>query len=99
MRVTIIGAGLSGISQAIQLKRQLGDEVVITIIERVDDIGGIWLNSTWPGAGVDIPVHLYSLYSDSKADWPNVFASQEEMLRYLRECVASHGMSNTAPLM
>lgn len=92
MRVTIIGAGLSGISQAIQLKRQLGDEVVITIIERDDDIGGIWLNSTWPGAGVDIPVHLYSLYSDSKADWPNVFASQEEMLRYLRECVASHGL-------
>ena len=86
MRVTIVGAGLSGISQAIQLKRQLGDKVDLVIIEREDDIGGIWLNSTWPGAGVDIPVHLYSLYTDPHS-WKNVFATQEDMLAYLRSCV------------
>lgn len=85
-----MGAGLSGISQAIQLRRLLGDELDLTIIDREDDIGGTWLNSTWPGAGVDIPIHLYSLYSDPSTRWENFFASQNEVLQYLKDCVGRH---------
>jgi cation diffusion facilitator CzcD-associated flavoprotein CzcO len=90
MRVTIVGAGLSGISQAIQIRRQLGDRVDLTIIECDDDIGGIWLNSTWPGAGVDLPIHLYSIYTDPQS-WTNVFATQADMWTYLKSCVARYG--------
>lgn len=89
--VLIVGAGLSGISQAIQLHRQLGEKVDITIIDREDDIGGTWLNSTWPGAGVDIPIHLYSLYSDPSTEWESFFASRDEVLGYLNDCVDKHG--------
>lgn len=89
--VLIVGAGLSGISQAIQLKRALGHDRDLLIVDRDDDIGGTWLNSTWPGAGVDIPIHLYSLYSDPSADWENVFASQREILGYLKDCVERNG--------
>jgi cation diffusion facilitator CzcD-associated flavoprotein CzcO len=90
-RVTIVGGGLSGISQAIQLRRQLGSRIDLTIIEKEHAAGGTWLNSTWPGAGVDIPIHLYSLYSDPKSDWSHVFANQEQVLGYLNECIEKHG--------
>jgi cation diffusion facilitator CzcD-associated flavoprotein CzcO len=90
-RVTIVGGGLSGISQAIQLRRQLGSLIDLTIIEKEHAAGGTWLNSTWPGAGVDIPIHLYSLYSDPKSDWSHVFADQEQVLEYLNECIEKHG--------
>jgi cation diffusion facilitator CzcD-associated flavoprotein CzcO len=93
-RVTIVGGGLSGISQAIQLRRQLGSFIDLTIIEKEHAAGGTWLNSTWPGAGVDIPIHLYSLYSDPKSDWSHVFADQEQVLCYLNECIEKHGKSS-----
>lgn len=91
-RVTIVGGGLSGISQAIQLRRQLGSLIDLTIIEKEHAAGGTWLNSTWPGAGVDIPIHLYSLYSDPKSDWSHVFADQEQVLGYLNECIEKHDL-------
>jgi len=91
IRVTIIGGGLSGISQAIQLRRQLGNRVHLTIVEKEHAAGGTWLNSTWPGAGVDIPIHLYSLYSDPKDDWETVFADQKQVLDYLNECIVKNG--------
>jgi cation diffusion facilitator CzcD-associated flavoprotein CzcO len=91
-RVTIVGGGLSGISQAIQLRRQLGSPVDLTIVEKEHAAGGTWLNSTWPGASVDIPAHLYTLYSDPQSDWDHVFAEQKQVLRYLNECIDTHGM-------
>jgi len=33
-------------------------------------------------AGVDVPIHLYSLYSDPKADWTTTYAEQPEVLAY-----------------
>lgn len=51
IRVTIIGGGMSGIAQAVQLQRALGKSVVITVIERGSSPGGTWRDSTWPGAG------------------------------------------------
>ncbi|GFZ49896.1 hypothetical protein JCM24511_07299 [Saitozyma sp. JCM 24511] len=93
IRVAIVGGGLSGISQAIQLRRQLGSDVDITVFEKEEAAGGTWLNSTWPGAGVDIPIHLYSLYSDPKSDWDRVFAEQREVLEYLNNCIEKNGLS------
>lgn len=33
-------------------------------------------------AGVDVPIHLYSLYSDPKTDWTTTYAEQPEVLAY-----------------
>ncbi|KAK4686740.1 hypothetical protein P7C73_g3384, partial [Tremellales sp. Uapishka_1] len=49
-RVVIIGGGISGIAQAIRLKEALKDKVQITILEKASAPGGIWRDSTWPGA-------------------------------------------------
>jgi cation diffusion facilitator CzcD-associated flavoprotein CzcO len=61
------------------------------VFEKEEAAGGTWLNSTWPGAGVDIPIHLYSLYSDPKSDWDRVFAEQREVLEYLNNCIEKNG--------
>lgn len=82
IRVAIIGAGISGLAQAIRLKENLGTRAEVTIYERESRAGGIWRDATWPGAGVDIPIHFYSLFSDLKPDWKSVYASQPEVLEY-----------------
>lgn len=89
--ITIVGAGYAGIAQAVALKRRLGGRVAVRVVDKADGPGGIWKTSTWPGAGVDIPIHLYSLYSDTVGDWKNVFAEQKDVLSYLEGLIAKHG--------
>ena len=91
--VTIVGAGYAGIAQAVQLKRRLGGRIAVRVVEKADGPGGIWKTSTWPGAGVDIPIHLYSLYSDTVGDWKNVFAEQKDVLSYLEGLIKKHSQS------
>ena len=45
--VTIVGGGISGIAQAIHLKKQLGDKLELSIFERKSEAGGVWRDSTW----------------------------------------------------
>lgn len=50
-------------------------------------------------SGVDIPIHLYSLYSDLKHDWTNVYASQEQVLEYWEGLIDRYRMSLASGLM
>ncbi|MFP6681173.1 MAG: NAD(P)-binding protein, partial [Gammaproteobacteria bacterium] len=50
--VLIIGAGISGICAAANLKA-VG--VPFTILEKNPTVGGVWLENRYPGAGVDTP--------------------------------------------
>jgi 4-hydroxyacetophenone monooxygenase len=80
VRAMVVGAGISGLAAAIRL-RELGIEVVI--VERRDDVGGTWLDNRYPGAGVDVPSHLYS-YSFASYDWSHYFARRDEIHDYIR---------------
>lgn len=53
----------------------------------------MWRDSLWPGAGVDVPIHLYSLDSDLSADWDEVFASQPAVLAYWHSIIEKHGLA------
>ncbi|KAG6860624.1 hypothetical protein C0995_009273 [Termitomyces sp. Mi166 len=75
-RIVIIGAGLGGISAAIQLKRQLGFEN-FTIYEKATAVGG-----TWRGCGSDVPGHWYSLSTDLNPNWSSFYVSQPEIRAY-----------------
>jgi 4-hydroxyacetophenone monooxygenase len=77
----IIGGGVSGICAAVRLQ-QAG--IAYTILERNSDVGGVWLENRYPGAGVDTPNHLYS-FSFAPHDWTRYFAAQSEILLYLRK--------------
>ena len=87
-QVVVIGAGMSGILAAYHLK-QAG--ISYTVIEKNADVGGTWLENTYPGCRVDTPNHSYS-YSFMPKDWPQFFSSQEVLLGYFRECASRFGI-------
>ena len=76
----VIGAGISGVAAAIKL-RSLG--IPYVVLESGDDIGGVWRENTYPGAGVDTPSHLYS-YSFAPNAWSRYFACRDEIVAYVR---------------
>ena len=85
----IIGAGMSGIVAGTRLK-QAG--VPFVIIEKNADVGGTWLENTYPGARVDVSNAFYSYSFAQKIDWPNSFSPQEVLLDYFRECADEAGI-------
>ncbi len=82
--VLIIGAGISGICAAVNLKAA---GVPFTILEKNSTVGGVWLENRYPGAGVDTPNHLYS-YSFAMRDWSMFFALRDELHEYLDDVTA-----------
>ncbi|MBP0656546.1 FAD-dependent oxidoreductase, partial [Mycobacterium tuberculosis] len=66
-RVLIIGAGFGGLGAAYELTRD--DLADVTILEKADDVGGVWRDNTSPGAACDVPSNLYSYSFHRKTDW------------------------------
>lgn len=89
-RVVIIGAGISGICLAIQLQR--AGMKSLTILEKSEDVGGTWLDNTYPGCGCDVASILYSYSFAPKYDWSRKFAPQSEILQYFRDCTDRFGV-------
>ena len=86
--VVVVGAGMSGILAAHRLA-QAG--ISYTVIEKNADVGGTWLENTYPGCRVDTPNHSYS-YSFAPSDWPQFFSSQPVLLDYFQDCAARFGI-------
>ncbi|WP_256663444.1 NAD(P)/FAD-dependent oxidoreductase [Pseudomonas sp. C27(2019)] len=80
----IIGTGFAGIGMAIKL-RQAGI-TDFTILEKAQDVGGVWRDNSYPGAACDVPSHLYSFSFAPNPEWTRIFASQAEIYSYLQQC-------------
>lgn len=89
-RVAIVGAGFSGIGAAIKLIQAGHTDLVI--LERNPDVGGTWLDNTYPGCACDVPSHLYSFSFAPNPAWTRRFAPQKEIGAYLRACVDAFGL-------
>ncbi len=87
-RVAIVGAGMSGLLAAYRC-RQAGLDVVV--IDKNPDVGGTWLENSYPGCRVDVPNHFYS-YSFVQHDWPQYFSTQPVLLDYFRRCAEQFGV-------
>src|SRR5690348_13304556 len=87
--VLIIGAGMSGLLAAHRLQ-QAGIEYAI--IEKNHDVGGTWLENTYPGCRVDNPNHNYSYSFAQRHDWPLHFSTQDVLLDYFRRCADTFGL-------
>jgi len=70
--VVIIGAGINGISTAVNLQR-LG--IPYTLIDRQSDIGGTWLLNTYPEARVDTLGFSFQYKFERKYKWKERFPS------------------------
>jgi 4-hydroxyacetophenone monooxygenase len=79
--VVIVGAGASGIALSARLER-LG--ISYTVVERHEEVGGVWLENRYPGAGVDTPSHAYSYSFGPRYQWPRYFSAREHIHDYLR---------------
>lgn len=77
--ILIVGAGFSGLCAGALLGAA---GVRCSIVERSDEVGGVWLENRYPGAGVDTPSLLYS-YGFQPYDWPHHFATRDEVKAYL----------------
>jgi 4-hydroxyacetophenone monooxygenase len=89
LHVTIVGAGMSGLLAAHRLA-QAG--VPFTVYEKNDDVGGTWFENRYPGCRTDVASHLYNYSFATRSDWPEHFASWEEMLDYFRSFAKEHGL-------
>ena len=75
----IVGAGVSGLCAAIHFQRA---GIPFEILEKSSELGGVWRDNRYPGAGVDTPNHLYS-FTFAPYDWSRYFALREELKEYL----------------
>ncbi|MGW4794545.1 flavin-containing monooxygenase [Nonomuraea sp. NPDC004297] len=88
--IVIVGSGFAGICMGIRLKQAGHHDFVI--LEKAAELGGTWRDNTYPGCACDVPSHMYSYSFELNPDWSRMFAPQEEIQGYLRECAADHGV-------
>ncbi|CAN5403891.1 NAD(P)/FAD-dependent oxidoreductase [soil metagenome] len=89
-QVGIIGAGFGGLVAALRLQKEGKSSFVI--FERASEVGGTWRDNIYPGCACDVPSHLYSLADELNPNWSRAFSSQPEILAYMKEVVAKHGL-------
>lgn len=86
----IIGAGFGGLGQGAQFAQEGIEDFLI--LERGNDVGGVWRENTYPGAACDTQalVYCYSYFLNLKVT--RMFAGQEELQGYLRSMVEEFGL-------
>jgi cation diffusion facilitator CzcD-associated flavoprotein CzcO len=91
VRVAVIGAGLAGVAAGVALKNEGIEDFVI--LERADDVGGVWRANTYPGVACDIPSHLYSYSYAPSAEWRHTFARGSQIHSYIRSIATDNGLT------
>jgi cation diffusion facilitator CzcD-associated flavoprotein CzcO len=86
----VIGAGFGGLGQGAQFVQEGVDNFLI--LERGNDVGGVWRENTYPGAACDTQalVYCYSYFLNLKVS--RMFAGQDELQGYLRSMVEEFGL-------
>ena len=88
--VLIVGAGISGIGAAYHLQDKCPGKTYM-ILERRQRLGGTWDLFRYPGIRSDSDMHTFG-YSFRPWTQPEVVASGDAILEYLRETVDAYGI-------
>ena len=89
-QVVILGAGMSGLCMAVQLKRAGQHDFVI--LEKSEGLGGTWWANRYPGAHVDVPSPLYSFSFAPNPAWTRRFAAAPEIRAYMEGVAVRYGV-------
>lgn len=89
-RVAVVGAGFTGLAVGLALLRRGVHDFVL--LERADDVGGVWRDNTYPGVGVDTPSPLYQLRAMTNPGWSDLYAPGHEVQDYARRLARSTGL-------
>src|SRR4051812_4391314 len=95
MRVTIVGAGMSGLCVAIKLREAGVDDV--TIFEKAAEVGGTWRENTYPGLSCDVPSRYYSYSFAPNPEWTSCYSPGSEIQEYLRGVADAYGLRSRVP--
>ncbi|WP_293785213.1 NAD(P)/FAD-dependent oxidoreductase [uncultured Aeromicrobium sp.] len=82
LRAVVVGAGVSGLAAAVNL-RAAGVEV--TVLDKNEEVGGTWWENTYPGCRLDTPNFTYSYSFAQRPVWPDHFSQQPDLRDYLIE--------------
>ena len=88
----IIGAGMSGLLSAIELKRAGYDDFVL--YEKGDRVGGTWRENTYPGIACDVPSHFYSYSFALNPDWSHRFSPGPEIQAYFDDIARRYDVTS-----
>ncbi|QQQ64393.1 flavin-containing monooxygenase [Paenarthrobacter ureafaciens] len=89
LKVTIIGAGMSGIGLAFTLA-DAGIEY--EILDMSQDVGGIWFDNTYPECGVDTQAFQYAWDAEPNLNWTRFDVKRDEILQYIRDAASKRGV-------
>ncbi|KAH6971395.1 hypothetical protein BKA56DRAFT_677521 [Ilyonectria sp. MPI-CAGE-AT-0026] len=92
LRVAVIGAGLSGILSGILFPEKVPN-VQLTIFEKSKEVGGTWLENTYPGVRCDIPSHVYQTTFSPNLEWTEQFAKGAEILEYWKNLAKKYDVA------
>ncbi|WP_321853983.1 flavin-containing monooxygenase [Burkholderia cenocepacia] len=88
--VIVVGGGIAGVGAAIKLRQSGITDFVV--LEKAEEIGGVWHANTYPGCACDVPSALYSYSFAPNPHWSRVFAEQGEIKAYLQATAREHGV-------
>ena len=91
VEVVIVGAGISGIGIARRLLAAGWTDLLL--LDRADDLGGVWRDNTYPGVAVDIPTTSYSYGPETAPYSARAHATGTEILSYVREVADRAGVT------
>jgi cation diffusion facilitator CzcD-associated flavoprotein CzcO len=86
----VIGAGFGGLGQGAQFVQEGIDDFLI--LERGNDVGGVWRENTYPGAACDTQALVYCYSYFLNLNVSRMFAGQQELQGYLRSLVRKFGL-------
>ncbi|HWU23169.1 MAG TPA: NAD(P)/FAD-dependent oxidoreductase [Nocardioides sp.] len=81
--VAVIGAGFGGIAAVIELKRRGFHDIVV--LEKAEDVCGVWRENTYPGAACDVPSPFYSYSFEPNPRWSHRYSRQPAILDYIHQ--------------
>lgn len=91
IEVLVLGAGMSGLCTAVQLRRAGQRDFVV--VEQSPGLGGTWWDNRYPGAHVDVPAPLYSFSFAPNPAWTRRFAAAPEIQRYMQALAEREGLA------
>ena len=89
--IGIIGSGFGALAVAVELTQ--AGHTDLRLWERSTDIGGVWRDNTYPGAGCDVPSPLYSFSFAPNPDWSRRYALQAEIHTYIKKVADTYDIT------
>ncbi|MCW2860001.1 MAG: putative flavin-containing monooxygenase [Actinoallomurus sp.] len=88
-RVVVIGAGMSGLAATHRL-RQAG--IPVLVLERNEEVGGVWWENSYPGCRLDTSNFSYSYSFAQQPTWRYHYSTRDSILDYFTRVTDDLGL-------